>query len=113
MQDKPVCKVMVLTSHLLEDSKTSPTQPGRGIRKIVDLYHDLSELLNKAKKYSAVLNELNPKVIEERDKIDFVGMSVDDIEEERKEYASSLPYFSYCDFGVTDMVTAANGVTWP
>jgi hypothetical protein len=88
MPDVPVCKIMVLTSHLLENSKTSPTQPGRGIRKIVDLYHDLSDLLNKAKKYSAALNELNPEVIDKRDKIDFVGMSEDDVEEERKECAS-------------------------
>jgi hypothetical protein len=45
-----VRKVLVLTLHILEDKKTSPTQLGRGIRKIVDLYHDLSDLLNKAKK---------------------------------------------------------------
>ena len=75
-------KVTVLTSHLLGDSKT---QQGRGIRKIVDLYHDLTELLDKAKKHSTGLNELNPEVIEERDKIDFIGMSEDEIEEERKE----------------------------
>jgi hypothetical protein len=101
---------MALTLHIPEDSKTSPTQPGRGIRKIVDLYHDLSDLLSKAKKHSTVVNELDPAMIEEMDRIDFVGMSKDDIEEERKEYASSL---SICDLGVTDVITAANGVTQP
>ena len=75
---------MVLT---LEDRKVSPTQPGRGIRKIMDLYHDLTDLLNKAKKYSTIVNELNPDMMEEMDKIDFVGMSEDEIEEEQKEYA--------------------------
>jgi hypothetical protein len=53
----------------------------------VDLYHDLSDLLNKAKKYSTIVNELNPAMMEEMDKIDFVGMSEDEIEEEQKEYA--------------------------
>jgi len=51
----------------LEDRKTSnsPTQPGWGIRKIVDLYHDLSDLLNKAKKHSTIINELNTAMVEE------------------------------------------------
>jgi hypothetical protein len=59
---------LVLTLHILEDRKTSPTQQGRGIRKIVDLYHDLSDLLNKAKKHSTIVNELNPAMIEEMDR---------------------------------------------
>lgn len=84
-----VCKFMVLTLHIPEDRKTSPTQPGRGIRKIVDLYHDLSDLLNKAKKHCSIVNELDPVMIEEMDKIDFAGMSDDEIEDERKEYAHS------------------------
>jgi hypothetical protein len=81
-------------SHVLtlEDRKTSPTQPGRGIRKIVDLYHDLSDLLNKAKKHSTIVNELNPAMIEEMDKFDFVGMSQDEIEEEQNEYATPPSY---------------------
>jgi len=72
---------------ILDNRKISPTQPGRGIRKIVDLYHDLSDLLDKAKKYHTVLNEHNPEIIEEMDRVDFIGMSEDDIEEEQKEYA--------------------------
>jgi|SRR5450756_825353 hypothetical protein len=104
-----VRKVLVLTLHILDDRKTSPTQPGRGIRKIVDLYHDLSDLLNKAKKHSTIVNELNPAMIEEMDRIDFVGMSEDEIEEEQKEYARALT----CDLGVTDTTSAANGVTQP
>jgi hypothetical protein len=80
-------KVMVLTLHIPVNRKTSPTQPGRGIRKIVDLYHDLSDLLSKANKHSTILNELNPATIEEMDKLDFVGMTDDEIDEEKKEYA--------------------------
>ena len=99
-------KVVVLTLVVVEDRKSSPTQPGRGIRKIVDLYHDISDLLDKAKKHSSiVLNELKPAVTEEMDKIDFVGMSEDEIEEEQKEYARP-----HVNVGVTDMITAANGV---
>lgn len=72
---------------ILDDRKISPTQPGRGIRKIVDLYHDLSDILGKARKLHIVLNERNPERIEEMNRIDFIGMSEDDIEEEQKEYA--------------------------
>jgi hypothetical protein len=41
------------------------------------------------------------------DKIDFVGMSEDEIEEEQKEFAISLR----CDLGVTDVISATNGVS--
>jgi hypothetical protein len=73
--------------HVLVDigSKTSPTQPGRGIRKIVDLYHDLTILLSKARKQST-MNALSREEIEETDRSDFVGMTEDEIEEERREY---------------------------
>lgn len=89
---------------LLCNRKTSPTQPGRGIRKIVDLYHDISDLLNKAKKYTTLLNasELDPAMVEEMDKIDFVGMSEDEIEEERKEYVI-MSYVTWC---VADMISS-------
>lgn len=66
------------------DRKTSLTQPGRGIRKIVDLYHDLPDLLSKARKQANIM-KLSPQMIEEMERIDFVGMTEDDIEEERKE----------------------------
>jgi hypothetical protein len=92
------------------DRKTSPTKPGRGIRKIVDLYHDVSDLLNKAQKHSSIINELNPAMIEHMDSIDFVGMSEAEIEEERKEYAP-LSQAHICDLGVTYMMSAGNGVT--
>jgi hypothetical protein len=68
------------------DSKTSPTQPGRGIRKIVDLFHDLTVLLDQARKQST-MNGLSREKIEEMERGDFVGMTGEEIEEERKEYA--------------------------
>ena len=102
-------KVIVLL--ILDDRKISPTQPGRGIRKIVDLYHDLSDLSDKARKYHTILNERNPERIEEMNRIDFIGMSEDDIEEEQKEYAHLT--LSIRDVGVTDIISAANGVTKP
>lgn len=75
---------MTLNLYILADSKTSPTQPGRGIRKIVDLYHDLTILLSQARKQCA-RNGLSSERIEEMDRDDFVGMTEEDIEEERKE----------------------------
>lgn len=90
---------------ILSNRRISPTQPGRGIRKIVDLYHDLTDLLDKAKKHSSIINELDPTMIEEMNKIDFVGMSKEEIEEEQKEYATSLASLtSRRDSGVTDMI---------
>jgi hypothetical protein len=70
---------------------TSLTQPGRGIRKIVDLYHDLTVLLIKARK-QATLNGLSPERVEEREQREFEGMTEEDIQEERKEYALSDCY---------------------
>jgi len=67
---------------------TSLTQPGRGIRKIVDLYHDLTVLLNKARKH-ATINGLSRERVEEREQREFEGMTEEDIQEERKEYALS------------------------
>ncbi|KAN0116023.1 hypothetical protein V8E52_006329 [Russula decolorans] len=66
------------------DSKTSPTQPGRGIRKIVDLFHDLTVLLDQARKQST-MNGLSREKIEEMERGDFVGMTGEEIEEERKD----------------------------
>jgi hypothetical protein len=59
----------------------SPTQPGRGIRRVVDLYHDLPDLVDRAHKHA--LNNMVKK--EDIDKIDFVGLSEEEIAEERKE----------------------------
>jgi len=62
----------------------SQTQPGRGIRKIVDLYHDLPDLLDKAKKHA---NLLSPDVSGrcDSDEAELLGMSKREIDEERKE----------------------------
>jgi len=62
---------------------SSPTQPGQGIRKIVDLYHDLPDLVEKANKH--LLNIWQSKR-EEMDNIEFAGMSEEAIEDEHKEY---------------------------
>lgn len=64
---------------------SSPTQPGRGIRKIIDLYHDLPELLDKANRH-VVSQRLAPAERAKVDSNDFVGMSKEDIEDERQEY---------------------------
>ena len=62
----------------------SLTQPGRGIRKIIDLYHDLPVLVDKAKIHAG-RNMMDPDEIAEIDETDFVGMTEDEIEEEQKE----------------------------
>jgi hypothetical protein len=68
----------------------SPTQPGRGIRKIIDLFHDLTDLLEKADKH-AVSQRLSREEREKVDKIDFLGKEDDDIEEERQECVTHSP----------------------
>ena len=68
-------------------------------------------MMEKARKHSSiVVDELNPTVVQEMNRIDFVGMSEDEIEEEEKEYVHLAAYV-ICDLGVTDMISAANGVT--
>ncbi len=62
---------------------SSPTQPGWGICKIVDLYHDLPDLVEKANKHSLNIQQSER---EEMDNIEFAGMSEEAIEDERKEY---------------------------
>lgn len=72
--------------------KSSPTQPGRGIRKIVDLYHDLTDLLYKARLHAAIdalranPSPENRKKIEDMERRNFAGMAEEEIEEEWKEY---------------------------
>jgi hypothetical protein len=63
----------------------SLTQPGRGIRKIVDLFHDLPELLEKANLHEEA-QSLDEDELEQRDSIDFQGMTQAQIDEERQEY---------------------------
>ena len=76
---------MPLTLHFLDNRKYSPTQPGQGIQRLVDLYHDVPKVIIKANKYSTIQNKFNPAIIEDLEKSDFAGMSKDKIEEERKE----------------------------
>lgn len=66
---------------------SSPTQPGRGIRKVIDLYHDLPELLDKANRH-AVSQRLEPAERAKADSDDFVGKTKEDIEDERQEYVT-------------------------
>jgi hypothetical protein len=67
------------------DSKaSSPTQPGRGIPKIVDLFHDLPDLVIKADKHSS-MSALDPEEAEDVLRVDFIGFTEDQIEEELKE----------------------------
>jgi hypothetical protein len=67
---------------------SSPTQPGRGIRKIVDLYHDLPDLVEKANKHLASTNPQSAR--DEMDSIEFAGMSEEEIEDEHKEYVQAM-----------------------
>ena len=62
----------------------SPTQPGRGIRKVIDLYHDLSDLIDRAKKHAAML-EVGQEGMEDIDERDFQGFEKEDIDKERME----------------------------
>lgn len=50
----------------------------------MDLYHDLLELVDKAGKHAA-RDSLDPTELAEIDKIDFIGRSEEEIEEELKE----------------------------
>ena len=71
-------------AHFNDSKLCSQTQPGRGIRKIVDLFHDLSDLLGKADKHAAETN-LDPAELEELNTIDFLGLTKEEIDDERKE----------------------------
>ena len=61
----------------------SLTQPGRGICRIMDLYHDLPDLVEKASRH---LPNVMQSERDEIDKIEFGGLSDEAIEEERQEY---------------------------
>ena len=76
---------MILLTHFNNSKLCSQTQPGWGIRKIVDLFHDLSDLLGKADKHVAETN-LDPAELEEINTIDFLGLTEDEINDERKEW---------------------------
>lgn len=71
---------------------SSPTQPGRGIRKIVDLFHELSDLADKAGKYCA--SDTAPEM-NSIDSQDFDGLTENAINEERKEYVIRSMHVTY------------------
>ena len=71
--------------HVTNRKAYSATQPGWGIRKIIDLFHDLPNLLYKANKH-AEIEDLEPDELEERNRSDFLGMTQYQIDDERKEY---------------------------
>lgn len=80
---------MILLTYFNDSKLCSQTQPGRGIRKIVDLFHNLSDLLGKADKHAAETN-LDPAELEEINIIDFLGLTEEEIDDERKEWVDSL-----------------------
>jgi hypothetical protein len=63
----------------------SLTQPGWGIWKIVNLFHDLPELLEKADRHDEA-QSLEPDELEEHNSIDFKGMTQEQIDKECQEY---------------------------
>jgi hypothetical protein len=76
--------------YTLTSRKTnSVTQPGRGIRKIVDLYHDLPVLVDKARAHTA-RKLLRPEELREVDRQESAGLTEDEIKERRKEYGHML-----------------------
>ena len=77
----------------------SPTQPGWGIRKIIDLFHELSELVDKAGKFGA--SDMVPEMCSINSQ-DFDGLTEDAIEEEQKEYMFMI---NVCNLGMTDNVS--------
>ena len=50
----------------------------------MDLYHDLTQLLVKADKHAA-MDMLTASELAKIDALDFIGLSDEDVEEERKE----------------------------
>jgi hypothetical protein len=70
----------------LNRKAASLTQPGRGIRKIIDLYHDLTELVEKAKMH-ADGSRFNTQQTVAVDVIEseLGGLTEDELEEEHKE----------------------------
>ena len=56
----------------------------RGIRRIIDLYHDLPDLVAKADKH-ATTSTLYPEEIEDVNSNEFAGLTEEQIEDEQKE----------------------------
>jgi len=76
----------------------SPTQPGQGIQKIIDLFHELSNLVDKAGKFCA--SDTAPEMCS-IDSQDFDGLTEDAIEEEQKEYMFMI---NACNLDMTDNI---------
>ncbi|KAH9968066.1 hypothetical protein BC827DRAFT_468134 [Russula dissimulans] len=73
-----------ITLHVFDNRKeVSPTQPGRGIRKIIDLYHDLPDLVDKARSYAGK-NRFSSEDIDEDGGNEFWGMTEEEIDSERE-----------------------------
>ena len=68
-------------------------QPGRGIQKIIDLFHDLPKLLDKANKH-AISWRLSPEEMVRVNKSDFIGMTDNDIADEHQEYVTFPQWLS-------------------
>jgi hypothetical protein len=64
----------------------SPTQPGRGIRKIIDLYYGLPDLLDKANKHAKILRPDVRGSGHDSDDMELLGMTEEEIERMLKEY---------------------------
>jgi hypothetical protein len=88
---------VVLTSATIR-KVISATQPGRGIRKIIDLFHELHDLVDKADKH-VVTQRLSPAERKKFDIGNFVGMTEEDIDEEHQEYVTlhSKCHHRHCD----------------
>jgi hypothetical protein len=62
----------------------SATQPGRGIRKIIDLYHDLPVLVDRARAYET-RRSLSPEEVKELDRSEAaVDLTEDELKERHK-----------------------------
>ena len=67
------------------------TQPGRGIRKIIDLYHDLPDLLDKATKYANLLDS-DVRGRHDSDEAELLGMAEEDVKKrEKSKWVSHSP----------------------
>jgi len=73
-----------MCAYYCSSKKQSPTKPGRGIRKVADLYHDLSDLVIKANLHAGEIG-LDPSDIEDLDLVTFCGMTNEAIAAEKEE----------------------------
>ena len=92
-----------MTNRKAKKKPASATQPGQGIQKIIDLFHDLPELLDKADKHAMSLR-LSPAEMARIDNSELAGMTQDDIEDERQEYVD-VDYYRDKVSHVTNSVT--------